>query len=227
MRHTPDLIAFCGLDGAGKSTQIDRLLSRLEEAGNPATYLWSRGGYTPLMNGVKRILRCLLGRRLPEAGRNESRSKALRNPLISRMWVAMAIVDLAILYGIYVRVMCLRGRTVVCDRYLADTYVDLRLNFPACQFTTWPLWQLLCWVTPKPGAMFLMLVPVEESIRRSSIKQEPFADTPEYLQARLDMYHALGEVTNWHCLDGCRSAEQVEGEVNDVLRGHVSPIEGV
>ena len=63
------LFVFSGLDGAGKSTQIDLLTARLRQDGTRSQVLWSRGGYTPGMLLLKRIARRLLGKsRVPAPG---------------------------------------------------------------------------------------------------------------------------------------------------------------
>ncbi len=43
------MIAFSGLDGAGKSTQIDLVTDFYTKKGNTSVVLWSRGGYSPGM----------------------------------------------------------------------------------------------------------------------------------------------------------------------------------
>ena len=51
------IITVSGLDGAGKSTQTDKLIQRLEQEGFKTRYVWARGGYTPGFEMFKRSLR--------------------------------------------------------------------------------------------------------------------------------------------------------------------------
>ena len=49
------IIVFSGLDGAGKSTQIEILRKKLMHGGSSSKILWARGGYTPCFELVKTI----------------------------------------------------------------------------------------------------------------------------------------------------------------------------
>ena len=204
------LIAFSGVDGAGKSTQIKLLVEQLKDAGHQPRYLWSRGGYTPGFNMLKTVLRRLSRERLvPTSGPSAQRTEAFRQPWKRRLWLSLALLDLLWLYGFAIRIWCWSGRDVICDRYWQDTLIDFRLNFPQEQVERWLLWRLLLWLSPQPDAAFLLLVPVEESIRRSQQKDEPYPDTPETLIRRLKHYRAIAQDGHWQQLDGRLPASQL------------------
>lgn len=212
------LVAFSGMDGAGKTTQIDHLLVMLRDEGKVPVYLWTRGGYTPLFNALKSSLRRLSGKRLvPESGPSKQRQRSFSRPSIRKAWLVMALLDLIVLYGIALRWWRWRGRSVVCDRYLWDTLLDFRLNFPQEKVESWLLWHVLRKVTPQPDAAFLLLVPVEESVRRSRLKDEPFPDPPDVLAERLAQYKALAAAGYWQVLDGRRPIDDVAQEIQTAL----------
>src|SRR5437867_8134663 len=89
------LLTFSGLDGAGKSTQIELLRGRLRARGLETTVVWVRGGYTPFFTRLKSLARRAAGRRLPPSGPGERRSEALGRPWVRRAWLAAALLDLA------------------------------------------------------------------------------------------------------------------------------------
>ena len=119
-----------------------------------------------------------------------------------RLWLSLALLDLLWVYGVQIRWHRYRGRLVLCDRYLWDTAIDFRLNFPQEKLDHYWLWRLLERISPQPDAAFLMLLSVEESVRRSEMKGEPFPDPPDVLRQRLAYYQDLIPRVPFHVLDG-------------------------
>jgi len=214
MLNSP-LITFSGSDGAGKTTQINLLLDHLRTQGQRPVYLWVRGGYTPLFVKLKAVLRRAPGRVVPPPGQSAERKQTLGKPWVRRLWLTVSLLDLTLTYGVLVRWWRMRGRTVVCDRYLWDTELDFRLNFPQERVETWWLYRLLTKIVPRPAVAFLLLLPVEESLRRSKLKNEPFPDTPEVLAARLAFYQNAS--AHWGCqmLDGRRTIVELAAEIQE------------
>jgi dTMP kinase len=215
------LISFSGIDGAGKSTQIGLLLNHLQRAGKKPIYIWSRGGYTPLFETVKTLLRRFFGRLMPPSGKNPQRTKVLTKPWMSRLWLFLALVDMIWLYGLKIRWLRWRGEVLVNDRYLDDTMIDFRLNFPQMNIKNWWLWKGLSLMSPKPDIAFLLLIPVEESIRRSDLKGEPFKDSPDVLAQRLWYYQSLAQTGNWRSLDGLRPVPELFKEIEALVNQRI------
>lgn len=51
------MISISGIDCCGKSTQIELLCEELKSKGQKCEVIWSRGGYTPGIQAVKRFFR--------------------------------------------------------------------------------------------------------------------------------------------------------------------------
>lgn len=209
------LVVFSGMDGAGKSTQIDGLSLWARKCGRPPIRLWARGGYTPLFEVSKRLLRRVAGQRLPSAGDSRERQKAMGRPRVARLWLRIAILDSMLFWGVYLRWQRLLGRVVICDRYIDDTRLDFRRNFPMVAFEDMWLWRLLERVVPTPDAAFLLWVPVEESLRRSKEKGEPFPDDEDTLTWRLEAYldNSLFPPDRYVRLDGRRAVMDLTDEI--------------
>ena len=182
------IITFSGLDGAGKSTQIECLSERLLSEGYHVKVVWARGGYTHGFEFLKKLLRRLMGKKLVPSGQSKDRTQKLERPIIQKIWLTIAILDLIFLWGLYVRLLGNRERIVICDRYLNDTLLDFRKNFSATNVEESILWRLLTAITPAPDHAFLFWVPIETSMQRSIDKAEPFPDSKETLEWRLAAY---------------------------------------
>lgn len=208
------LVVFSGLDGAGKSTQIELLVRRLRDEGYKVGQIWARGGYTPGMSLLKRLARRIRPGILPAPGRSAGRDQQFRSFRVRRLWLMLAILDLIIYYGLWVRLLKVAGRVVVSDRYVADTLIDFQLNFPQEHVEGWRLWRCLVLIAPPPDHTFVLVVPVAESARRGRLKSEPFPDSAEVLRQRLKIYQEMGVGGGCRLLDGVRPRENLHVEIS-------------
>jgi dTMP kinase len=221
------LIVFSGIDGAGKTTQIDAVEAELKARGVAIRRIWARGGYTPLFSLAKRLARALHPRLLPPPGRSVQRQRVLRRGWVKTVWLHLAIWDLILFYGFWVRWLRLRGHAVLSDRYVADTAVDFSLNYPESRVGRWLSWRLLEAAAPRPTASFMLLVPVAESVRRSLQKNEPFPDSIETLKQRHHAYEALCTAGGWQRVDGTLDrvtlTRQLVSKLEELGRGKSTP----
>lgn len=208
------MIVFSGLDGAGKSTQIEILKQYFEKKGSKVLVFWSRGGYTDGFELLKTILRKVLRKKLPKSGNTPARDKAINNVKVQKVWLFIAIVDLIFYYSFYLRFQekFLR-KVVICDRYLYDTFIDFRLNFPLQKFESWFIWKILVKTMYKPSSHFVALITVEESVIRSKQKFEPFPDTPEVLAKRLNYYKKYLENNKGIYINGFDSKSDIKKQI--------------
>lgn len=183
------MIAFSGLDGAGKSTQIELLQTYFSSNNKKSQLFWSRGGYTPGMELLKQLMRKSSSSSIPkERGNTKAREVSFSKPLIRKTWLSLAILDLMFFYGVFIRFKELFGTKVICDRYVFDTSIDFKLNFPQENVEKWVLWKLMKLLAVKPQKHFVLTISVNESIRRSKLKNEPFPDSRGVLEKRLEDY---------------------------------------
>ena len=209
------IVVFSGTDGSGKSTQIKILINEFRKQGFRAKYIWARGGYTPLFSALKKILRISTLKKSHDMDGSLSRDKLLKKRSVSSVWLIVAILDLLVFYGLYVRIISWFGTVVVCDRYVEDTLIDFKRNFPDAFDDQSFLWKLLVFFTPKPNQSFLLFVPVDVSLIRSKMKGEPFPDTPETLAFRLKTYldESIFPSDKYHKIDCQKSIESIQTEI--------------
>ena len=195
------LIVFSGLDGAGKSTQVGLLAEYLKSKNSKYYKFWSRGGYTPGFQLIKNILRIIFRKRLPEKGHSVQRDQAFTNKRIRKLWIIVSILDLFLFYAIWLRIIHVFHIVIICDRYILDTEIDFKINFPMEKVFEWKIWKNLKRVVIKPDLNYIFVISVHESINRSKQKIEPYPDSPETLKQRLAFYNEaihskLGESIN-------------------------------
>jgi thymidylate kinase len=209
------LISLSGIDGAGKSTQLALLKEAYQRRGVITVLLWSRVGYTPGIETLKRLARRVLGSGLPRPGHSKERDALMREGLVQRFWITLSLLELIIIYGFVLRWRSFRGRVVLCDRYLWDSLIDLWLAFPNREAESTALWKTLTWAAAKPDAAIFLRIPLEESETRSSKKGDPFPDSAKERARRFGFYEDILKRGCWQCIDGNRGAEEV---ARDVMR---------
>ena len=191
------IISFSGIDSCGKSTQIKLLENYFKEKNMRYKNIWSRGGYTNWFEFMKQVARKLPFNKLPPPGVNEKRTKMFENIRFQKVWLCIALLDLARLYTITFRLNCLLGYNILCDRYLWDTYIDFKLAFPNINLEKHILWKTLCKLTVKPDVSIIITISPEESWKRSVLKKEPFSETSEIRKIRDTLYKRLIGENKW------------------------------
>jgi len=214
------MIAFSGLDGAGKSTQILLLTDFYKSKKIKTQIFWSRGGYTPGIERVKGLLRRSNNSTIPkERGLSSKRDESFSNSFIRKTWLTLAILDLIYYYAIYIRIREFFGTIIICDRYLFDTSLDFKRNFPQENVNRWLIWRLLMGVATTPKKHFILTISVLESQYRSTLKDEPFPDSKETLKFRLDEYLKYGYNNKFVVEINCeKSIEQIHQQIITYLK---------
>ncbi|MEZ4223830.1 MAG: hypothetical protein R3B13_22970 [Polyangiaceae bacterium] len=207
------LISVSGVDGSGKSTQIDRLARALRARGRSPRVFWHRPGYSAELDALRSLVRRVRPNSLPTAAAPERRAKAFANPRTQLVWFCAAVADMALQYGIKVRVWRLFGQDVICDRYLSDAQVDLRLRFPAVADRFGSAFSLLSLACPRPDLAVLLLVPDTVADARLSQKNEPFPDDLEVRAARRRSYESLGATGEFVVVDASEDIERVTARI--------------
>ena len=194
-------VTFEGLDGSGKSTQVELLRRRLEAAGREVVTTREPGG-TALGEGVRRLL--LGGTEAMTAWSEAALFTAARAQLVAEV----------------IRPALDRGADVVCDRYLDSSLAYqglarglgiervLQLNLEATG-------GLL------PDLTFLLLVDPDESHARLEGEPDRIEREDGDFRARVDRaYRELAELFPRRivALDGTRTAEEIAEEVDGRLR---------
>ena len=139
-RPRAGVVAICGLDGAGKSSQSAALAAALEQLGRPAVTQWTRLSYDPALDAlarpVKKAVRALRRRPAPvpadvDASRVATPEQRIRqsSPAMTAVWAAVVAVSNGLAQRRSTRPHLAAGRIVVCDRWTLDSGVHLRYRY--------------------------------------------------------------------------------------------------
>ena len=166
-------VTFEGLDGSGKSTQVELLRARLEAAGREVVTAREPGG-TPLGEGVRELV---LNRTEMTPWAEAALFAAARAELVERV-VAPALE---------------RGADVICDRYIDSS---LAYQGIARGLGVDPVLELNLNATRGllPDRTFLLLLDPEESARRLGRRDRMEREGPAFRARVHDAYRQLAEL---------------------------------
>lgn len=207
------LIVLSGLDGSGKSTQTLLLAERLRAEGVPAEAVWNR--WKPALSAVfislaRRYLKA--HERVEEGdyrGFTDAKRRKMRSGWRRSVWQVMAWGEYAVQVRARLLAHRLNGTTVLCDRYVYDTLVDIAINFsvPPNELASLMDHPLLSFF-PKPAVVvFIDIDPALGAARKSD-------GTPAaYLADRRPYYESLARILKAPVVDGGPSVETVASSI--------------
>lgn len=174
------LIALSGMDGSGKSTLARNLVDMLYTLGMPAEIVWNRLAVNPSLDivavPIKRLLR-LFFRKKPSASEPAGGDEPIdpgselrkRSPMLTWIWTCFVAIWNAASHRRSAEPHLLRGKVVVCDRYVLDSVVNLRFDYGAGSRFRFQR-RLMEWISPTPTFAFHLAVPAPVAHERKPVK---------------------------------------------------------
>ena len=174
--NTTMLISFSGIDGAGKSTQIQNLVSRMQDAGFRIRLITFWDDVVMLKNlregAGHKVFKGDKGVGSPEAPIHR-RDKNVRSPLMTLFRMAFYFLDAISLRKVTKQAQHSTADIIIFDRYLFDEFANLDLGNLAIRIYIRALLKLI----PKPAVSFVL----------DADPVQAFARKPEY---PLDFLHS-------------------------------------
>ncbi len=230
----PPLICLTGVDGCGKSTQVELLAARLGDHGLNVATVWT-GSHRVVSRPIVRFGKWRLQRHrhtpastaldhpgelkmnseafpdyLPESGAMFRRSRVLR-----RGWIDLSLLEHALEIDARVLPLLRQQRLVICDRYLYRTVVNLAVTLDlsadaVSRLLRHPAFRLV----PKPTRYILLDVPAEVALSR---KEDIVS--PEYVQRRIPIYHLLAKQAGMPVIDATQPPDVIADLIWDIVEG--------
>lgn len=223
------LVAISGVDGSGKTLQVDRLRRAFETCDLRVKCIWARGASSKGVGTVLRAGKNVLAssqadaptphaveeasRAHGSAGRGEAarfaeRQRRLRHPFARWVFSVVYALDLAWPYVVKARTFVLTGHVTICDRYLYDALVDYAL-FTGTSPSNPPLaLNILRALVPRPRAAFVLDVDPVEALRR-----KPEEGGTAHLAAGRAMFLEIASSHRLDPLPAGASAEAVQSTI--------------
>ena len=210
------IISFSGIDSAGKTTQIDKLVAFFNANGVKYVKKWSKARGTPGVEFLKNLIRKDKG--LDEESKAEIRKDVYKSTRKQKLLYAASLIDLIWYWGIYFRWLNLTHKYLICDRYLWDTYVEMKFDFYSIDIDHSLLWKIVKLFAAKPRVSFVFIIPAELSLERDLQKGADGTEDIERKKSKISLYLQLIEQKRWsNVMDGTKSREVLHQEVLNII----------
>lgn len=211
------LVSFSGIDSAGKTTQIEQLTEYCQRNKISAKKVWSKARGTPGVLLLKELVR--RDKKMDAEEKKEYRKNVFQSPKKQKLLYVASMLDLCWYWGIYYRILGLFFKILICDRYLWDTYVEIKQDFPAIDIDGSRLWKMVKWMTPKPKVSFVFVIPAEVSLARDHQKNAAGIEDIAIKEKKIATYMACVQDGCWsHVMDGMDTIENLHQQVLKAVR---------
>lgn len=227
-------IALIGLDGSGKSANIDKM--KIDVDYKDYNFLWVRWEPTllkPLYKLLNKKVKSDKKIETKEQSGNENflkdseeqkalnseynkksvlKEKIFKNKAVCSVWMGLALVDYFFQFHIKTFPYIVKGENIIFDRFYLDLFVDQGINFGYSPEKIYNEIKKHKWLFPKIDKIIYIRVSPETCYKRKD-------DIPnmDYLNRRYDIYENLSKDENYISVDGEKPFEIVSKEIKDII----------
>ena len=216
-KHKNAFICITGLDGSGKTTLGRKLCGYLNDKNIDSIYVYAR--LRPFFSKPSMAIGHFLFLRNHDMEKDYTeytRKKNIlfkKNKFISNCYRMILFFDDIIQLIWKIKFPLLKGKTVICDRYVYDTVITDMANdmqMPSDQLDT--ILERYFLFLPKPTVTFL--IDVDENVAHSRKNDIP---NIKYLKDRRNLYLNVAERYNMNILNGNKEINEVFSEAKEKI----------
>lgn len=213
-------VALVGLDGCGKSTNIDRM--KQDEDFQGFGFLWVRWEPTLLAPAYWILNRKVRKKENHEDQRQQLngeygqkskvKGRVFRNPIVRHIWLFLAVLDYFLQFYVKTFHVLIQGKPIVFDRFYLDLFVDQGISFGYTPEQIAKLVKRNRWLFPKVNQTLYIKVDPEVCYNRKN-------DIPnmDYLVKRYEVYEAFAREFCWVVIDGEEPLESVYAKIKEQI----------
>jgi len=209
------IIAICGIDGSGKTTQVKLLEKYLRKGSFRVKRVWVR--WTAFLSYPLLALCRLLGytewKTISRSNVKYAERRFYMNRALARLWPWLFTLDTFIYFIFQVELWSVFSYVVLCDRFIPDILVDLMCETKDYQLPKRSVGRLLLSLIPKNSK--LAIIDVDENIAYHRKHDIPSID---YLKERRKLYLALAKTLGIPIVNGENEANKVYEDILKTLK---------
>lgn len=204
-----NLICIIGPDGTGKTTQIKLLIDYYKERKIIYEYRWLRFYHffsVPILVyaricGLSEVITLLNGEKI-------GYHYFYRSKTISAIYPYLLFLDIFFLMIFKVYLPLMRGKKIICDRFIYDTIIDIMISISSYDFYKKNLGRLFISLIPKKSHIFL-LISDQNSLknRREDVKKD------KNLKIKIMLYSELAKEFNLNIINANESIQNIHKQL--------------
>jgi dTMP kinase len=208
------VVAICGIDGSGKTTQVELLSKYLASRNVKFKRLWFR--WVAFLSYPFLALCRLLGytkwKTVSRSNVRYAERNFYRNRALAKLWPWLFTLDALIYSVLQIKARRIFGYTILCDRFIPDIIVDMICETKDYQLPKRLIGRLLFSLIPKNSK--LIVIDVAENIAYDRKHDVPNID---YLKERRKLYLTLAKTLRMPVIDGEREVCKVHEDILNLL----------